>query len=497
MKSSFYQEIQSERDVTGDNFSKGEINFNWTMSENAYFNPHKSYIRLRFSLTKSDGATQLEKSDNIAPNMFLVDNLFQQMSMSINNTVVSEISDYVAQVASLKHRMYKSEEHMNNLLSITMFSDAYGSERQSQVIAPDSTKNQIKSYQVFENQAGTVGVVVDGTMTLGTANTTLDVGDTVILDDGREFPIITKTNTETFATTALKAELVATSNGTWGIKRSVRHYDDKIWHNRSLNRGKTTFEALYSLPMGFFDIDEFVPGCQGLFNLKLTPQASEIMKLCAVESLSGVDIAPTNNYRFNVESMNLYLLKGLGAPVTNKTINLKMRESRCQSQNLTTNSLHQKTFQVHPNTQELTLAFQEPGASIVSNAFSAAKFKSNNSNEQKLTRFYINYGGKQLPSPIPDIEFSSSKDFLVQRYVESLNYTNALHSPEPLRKWIERGPYYHFSGYSESEKEDRVYVSSQFSAFSGNNPNMLLFDHYLKNVTISISGSKIQDVKCY
>lgn len=97
MESVYYQEVQPERDVSFANFSKGQINFSWTMDARGYWNPYKSYFKIRCNLTKEVG-TQLEKDDNIAPNMFLADNLFQSRYCYLNNECLSEIGDYVPQM---------------------------------------------------------------------------------------------------------------------------------------------------------------------------------------------------------------------------------------------------------------------------------------------------------------------------------------------------------------------------------------------------------------
>jgi hypothetical protein len=424
MKKSYFQEVQPERDVSGNQFTAGEINYNWTMSSTGYFNPYESYLKLRFKLYKRTAGADvsLTVADQIAPNMFMVDNLFQQVKMNINDECVSEIPDYVAQVSALKQRMFQPEERMNNYLADTEFSQAYLKERQAQVCS------------------------VDGFA-------------------------------ETGAITQLNSVQVL--------------------------RDKRTFEAIWRPKLGFFDIDEFIPCCDGLFNLKLTPQTASVLKRVAIETTlvkeAGDPTDANNDYVFEIESMALYLLKGIGAPVKSKNIKLRTREIRCQSQNLTTNSLHQKTFQVHPNTQELTLSYQFSGASISDNRFSASKFRCNGSDELKLRRFWINYGGKQLPTPIPDVQYDTTLkiDYLTQRYVESLSYARALKSPEPLRKWLERGVYFHFSGYSEDEKEDRCHVSSQFDIFDDSSirPNILLFDHYVRTTSIHIENGRVRQVE--
>lgn len=503
MKSSHYIQIQPERDVTGDNFSKGEINLNWTMGSSGYFNLYKSYIKIRFKLFKrvSSADASLELSDLIGPNMLLCDNLFQTLKFHINNVCISEIPDYVPQVSMLKYRMHYSEEYLNNYLADTNYSQAYLEERQCQVIAED---HNLEDYLISSPQAGTVGVSTAGVVALSVPNTNLAVGDIIVLDTGAEIPIFTKTSTTDFGGPATSPAIVGASGGTW-VYKTPRTRNNILFNNVQECRDVRIFEAIWRPCLGVFDIDEYIPGCGGLFNLRLTPQPNNIFQRCAIENGTGSNIDAgsasdaNNSYVFEIDSLNMYLMQGIGEPVMNKALTLQMRETRCQSQNITTNSIHQKTFQVHPRTQELTLSYQFAGASIQNNAFSASKFVCNGDDELKIRRFWINFGTKQLPQPIPDTEFNrtSKLDYLVQRYKESLEYANGPKSPEPLRKWLERGIYFHFSGYSSSEKEDRCYISQQFDSFADNNikPNVLLFDHYIKKVAIYIENSRLSNVQ--
>lgn len=451
MESVHYQQIQPERDVSGDNFSKGQINFNWTMDSRGYVNFAKSYIKIRIKLSKADGTTQLALTDNIAPSMFLADNLFQSMKIQLNNQVLSEIGDYVPQIAALKQRMYRSDTDLNNYGASTNFTQA--------------------SYLERHNQISHQGLVLSGVGAIGVGTS----GNTNV-----PFGIISKKS-----------------------------------------RQLQTFELIWKPCLGLFDVDGFVPCSQGLFNLQLSPQPFGQYQLFAIESVGSTKIpniaAPgqtatqNSSYKFEVLSMQMYVLKGIGAPIVNKSLTLNIKEIRCQSQNLTTFSLHQKTFQIHPRTNALTIAYQQPGAGSNDTRFPASKFKSGgagnaigDNDELKLTRFWIRYGSKQLPTPIPDVEFNSSTDnkhvdFFVSRYNETLQYANldtVIHSPEPLEKWFERGAYYHFAGYGDREKEDRCYISQQFTEPSSLSkpPNLLLFDHYNKTIKINISNSILRDV---
>ena len=64
MNSFNYQEVQPERDITGDNFANGQINFNFTLDNAAYWNPYRSFLKIRCKIYKrvSGANNQLVKS---------------------------------------------------------------------------------------------------------------------------------------------------------------------------------------------------------------------------------------------------------------------------------------------------------------------------------------------------------------------------------------------------------------------------------------------------
>lgn len=504
IKSSNYQEIQPERDVSGDNFSKGQINLNWTMDSASYFNPFRSFLKIRFKLYKRVGSANvdLKRSDKIAPSMFMPDNIFQQIRMNINNQSVSEITDYVPQVSSLKQRMSMSEEQLNNYLKQLTYPQAYLEERITDLTNNTSYTDKFE-YQIYENQAGNVSIAAaTGTLVLSTANTILSVGDTVRADFV-EYHVLAKADDSNYTVFPRPvANILTVDDGVWSFWRKRKTV------NETKTRDTNVFECIWKPSIAFFDVDEFIPGCGGLFNLQLTPHPDGVYQKLAVETdisggvVHGSTTAAAATYVFVIDSINMYLLKGMGSPISSKQFGLNLVETRCQSQNLTTVSLHQKTFQVNSKTRAITLAYQYAGAGISTNQFIASKFRCNGNDELKLTRFWINFNNKQLPSPIPDILFdkttaSSKTDYMTQRYVESIMYANSIDSPEPLMKWFERGPYYHFSGYDPESSDDRVMVSSQFSGvdFTGSiKPNILIFDHFLKKVNLNIENSMIKDV---
>ena len=133
---------------------------------------------------------------------------------------------------------------------------------------------------------------------------------------------------------------------------------------------------------------------------------------------------------------------------------------------------------------------------------SATKFKIRNDEELKLNRYYIDFNGIILPDPYPQIEKTTSKDFLTQRYYESIMYSGANnhYDVESLDDWQNAGVFFtHKFGKGRNQTE-KVTVSTLFEdeAFTTNqvshNPNLLLFDHFTRHFKMVVSNGKVRDV---
>ena len=405
MEQTYFQEVQPERDISGDNFSKGEINYHWNYDSKGYFNPYRSYMKLRFALKRTE-TSNLLTGHNVVPSSYFFDNLFQQQKICLDNRCISEINDYSPQISALKHRMYKSEDYKKTI-----------------------GQSQNFTYDDFQNKMDTFGILT-------------------------------------------------------GITADVA-------------QNTSEYEVIARPALGFFDVDGFIPSGQSQWSLTLTPQTLSNIKKFAIQS---TDNKESTDYYFNILSMNLYLFKGIGPVMVNKSFAFNLKEINLQTQNITTNSLTQKTFSVDPKTTELTLAFQRTGAGFIDTRFPATRFICQGNDHLKLRRFYITYNGKQLPSPIPDLIKSNNQNFMNARYNETLLYSGGINGKleyETLQEWLDRGPYYHFSGYSPTLlMHDRVYVSHQFDTFTGsNNPDVLLFNHYIKSVVLNIKNGRLQNVQ--
>lgn len=406
MEEIHYRQVQPDRQISGDAFATGAINFSWNHSSRNYFNPAKSYIKMRVSLiTAADAAFT---NETVAPSMFTFNNLFQSQQMMLDGKELCSTMDYIPQINALKSRMYKSKEYLDTVEKYSDFSDASLAIRQD----------------VFANSRGTK-------------------------EDSapKEFDIIAKPC------------------------------------------------------LSLFDVDGFLPSGNAFYNLRLTPQPDKVYQQLAVEGFvydttKKKYSEPT--YKFKVLSMNLYLCEGIGAPCINKSLNFKVKEISCQTRLIQTGSLTSLTFQVSPKSEEITCALQMVGAGVKTVRYPASKFRCFEEQELELRRLYLTYGGKSLPNPQEDIELTDDSDFILQRYYETLNYGGSLNikaSKESLKDWIERGVYFHFSGYSRGAKSDRLQINTQFANANFKAPlNVLIFDHRYKNISISIRGGNVSNI---
>lgn len=118
-----FDEVQALRNVSDDlankRFPGTKIVYRWDYANGKWWLPSRSYFRMRCKLTKSDGVTPLSVTDGIAPNMGLADALIQQVSYTIADKTVEEISNNYSQIAALKTRLTKTGQWMrttgNNL----------------------------------------------------------------------------------------------------------------------------------------------------------------------------------------------------------------------------------------------------------------------------------------------------------------------------------------------------------------------------------------------
>ena len=102
-------QFNPSRNVTENNFSSGRIVIPFSFSDTQWWVPGRSYLRMRCSLTKGDGTTQLTIEDGIGPNMSTMAGLFSSMELQLNGITVSRCNDLVALTNQVENRLNQSE----------------------------------------------------------------------------------------------------------------------------------------------------------------------------------------------------------------------------------------------------------------------------------------------------------------------------------------------------------------------------------------------------
>jgi len=474
-----YDQHPPTRDVTGNNFANGAIHFRFQTSGQKWWIPSRTYIRTRFKLTKGDGTTQLETTDEVAPNMGLMSNLFQSAEMRINDKVVSRVADFMPQVDALETRLTKSKSWLEGVGEATNWWEPDQSIRLAEVSSDGKIIKAIQPADTTTLRANlgydAAGVANNNSYEVkeqeidilrGTSANNLPVGAFAVGDffsprsganDGEQYKILAIVN-DTAAQQTYKIQGVtkaqAASVGNFAKVVSLRDGEP--------SRRIGEFELVWQPPLSLFKIGHALPS--GRYELVLNPQTATAYQRRAIESVLGqASKAPTlpggtpQDFNVSIENMYLYCATVEGPRADDITYLLDLEQTRCQSEKISTENFQQKNFDVSPSTYALTVAYQDLRAGE-NTALSASKFKSYDnagggqvpvaSQELKLKRFFINYAGQNLPAPDADPQFVAGKDYTIQRYSETQIYSGAWFDTggaETIEEFHDRGAYYYFS----------------------------------------------------
>ncbi len=580
-----FEQVQCERDLSSGNFTKGQQNFMWESEGIKSCNFYRSYFRGRFKLTKGDD-TQLDTNLGVGPNMFMMDNLYQQCCLKNCGKDVSSMQDYIPQLGALKKRMQYNNSMLDTLGKQTMYSQADINERINDVSSNGFEMKKVDDKIHPGDQTSTLNGVINGlevaldlgfdaansfdiVAASGVVNFTqnaapllpdvrnvFNIGDifvyrnenTNVLRHGviialqaanaitiRQDQAVAVSadqtvivgqlsrisSTESFIigantlfTTELEIgdEILINDNERTKVKSIISDIEIRVsprvssfqptanWFRNRKNqptRRVTEFELTWKPPLGIFEVDKFL---YGKWKLELMPIVSSSIQQYVVETLTNLQpSADATGYKFEVVDLLFYPYTGYNFSAKKGTYDqpVSFTDCRAQSQNLTTNSLTDKTFVVNPNTHSLTLFYQDEKASSSDPRFSRSKFKIQNDEELNLTRFYLKYLGTILPNPIPDPLNNGTIDYITQNYYEQLVYSGSKiynSDVESLQTWKDRGIFFHYRWpKSQHEKTERVYVSSQFSALT-DRPQVFLIDHFTRSYKTHIVDGYVKSV---
>jgi hypothetical protein len=163
----YFSQENPLRSISGDTWSNGKIRFEVNSNDYLRMIPNKSYFKIRLKITKSDGDTQLETKDNIAPNQYIADNLFQGIDLSLNGVMVEQINDFYTQQAVLRSRTTKPYLHRENYGGSLNMEQCSFEKRQSYFVSdPLLNKNKLLQSGVL-NDNGVIDKILTNIVDLG------------------------------------------------------------------------------------------------------------------------------------------------------------------------------------------------------------------------------------------------------------------------------------------------------------------------------------------
>ncbi len=528
MNSMHYVQYAPSRDVSGLNFPAGSQHIKFTTSGKRWWVPGRSYIRMRLKLKRGDG-TIIQHPDDLAPSMGLISSLFQSLEFRINGTVVSRVSDYVAQIDALDKRTTMSKawldsagdnnfyqasfEDRRNALSANGAKDASlyridsALEKSQDYI--DTDPGQVLSFLdlVTPNQVGftALGIVFEpnGGAAIPDLAKYIKKGDRVYFndDDAKKIRIV-----DAIETTNTYHDTIRVLDPAPAVFAAANYAAQVKLLTGSVERGRQPggIEIIWQPPLSIFKIDHALPG--GQYELVLNPQNANVYQNLAFETSWAAKIAGAgaDDVRCVIDKMYLYVCQVEGQRIDNVNYLLDLEELCCQKRTvIESTGMQQEEFTVSPSTCALAVAFQDNAAgSSTMSPQSRFRMNGKSHDELKLQRFFINYAGDNRPKPDADPGWTEEKnnldDYTTQRYMDSVIYNNTFFEsggPESKRDWQERGPYYYFMWPRDgADRSTRAMINYQF----GKAPvgaSVLLFNKLKKVAAITIENGNCTRVQ--
>jgi len=500
--------------------------------------------------------TALTSLNKLAFSMNTCAGLFQACQFKMADMTVCQVTENLAEVDTLKQRQRQSRQWMKSIGATTNNWSPSWKERANEIGGspwdlntqnPDFTHDELlKSlsdsepatgwkYELDENGGqiilkviktvpsntdGTAGTDIDNGGTFSNVNPYIKVGDYIAFDW-----LVNNTVPASVQRTTLSGQVVDTSvdatqshffirlnkmpNATLSnqttftnyLVRNVRLYKNSKYGLLSENQG--TVDLMWKPPLSIFDVQHAIPCAGTLQELSITPFPEPAYQINAVQSILE-SVLPTTDFRLSIEDMRLYLLTCDSNKIQNNLeFMLDLKEVQCQKRAIQQKS-QQNSLDVLGSTNGITIAFQDEKAGAET-LYPPQIFRIRNGLETKLSRYYIRYE-TQVPQPDSQTEFDKYAVLPTNRLKDIYNRTNIYTGQafneggaETYEEFLTRGMYiYHPFPKTASSRNTRVYTQTEFNdsdeQILTSKPNMLVFQHSLKVVVVSIVNGRIVNV---
>lgn len=528
---SYLQQVAADRNSIGPNFSNGTIRFPFQVGATERWLPHRSFFRIRLSVTDENGAA-LTINDDVALNMNPASCLWSQGEVRLNNKTISRCADYWSQIDTLCKRMDKSRSWIENAGN----SCEILAPRQADRVNETASDGLLPDGAVRASALSAAGIAAPNQVAFTAATGVLTFtqnGGNPIPDLTQLFPVGSKIRftadapagytagdyevlavgaaTVNIAPASVAAGNVAAIDVTDGILSVQGQQADRRVSNLELN--------YQPLALSVFKCEKALP--LGQWAVEMTPSQESVWQKRIIESLFGDKaVGAGNDYLVTIDQIYFYCAKVQTSRVDNLSYLIDLENTRAMQDQIQGSSLSQNTFNVSPSTYAITVAYQD-GRAGVNTQVSQTKLKSYArvippaasdvplaDLSASLSRWYMQYGGQKYPQVDLDPQFTTTTDFFNQLYINSqLNTGGYMDSGgcETQKEWLERGLYLHYLTPKDGTSTDtRLTVNQQFTIPPGlaeqdyqQNMRCLVFDHSRSAIKVNIKDGRVVDVEEY
>ena len=510
-------QVPATREINNGNFFRSDQTFRWNIAGNSWWSPAQSYFRIRSTLVGPAGAP-LRASDRIAPAFCFMDCMYRSASFSMNGIRVSQITDYMPQIASLKNRHGKSRDYREGVGNSLAFYDTDFYRRQARVIVEG--KNDESKYEFLtpaelgvsitggagaDNKIEVFATRIDVTVGTGAINIAPVLIPGYIVYYGVQAFLVSsqlylndatngaKASYGIVPATALAITVIVDTSITADLFRVKRRVQQS-------ERGAGSFETVWSPPLGITELSTFLPA--GQYEYNFSPQQLETaLKLC-IESDDGNDKTTPANFTLTMDSIEFYCVTVEQARVDSLDYLIDLKEMSCVPFTITNANWTSNMLIVPPSTTRLTVAYQDTKVSS-GTQYPVSKFIAGANLQDLITRFNVTYANVVYPSNDLDLKAVNATGAVprTQRFTQAYNDMLLANgsafsdtTSETLLEWLNNGFYLSYPTVKESkDTSTQVMIKQEFSA-AVPETQLLLFANYGTITSVSIKSGQVVSV---
>jgi hypothetical protein len=505
-------EVACQRTATTSQFSAGIQDYVFSVQAPNVFFPSKSYMRFELAVT-GPGAAVPNVSNQIALAEGCIANMYNNAIFQAGGQAVSQVMNFFPQCSAIEARTSYSGAWLDK---IGAYTQSYNGDRSSRIAAISSTLNaaqvriplaegKSEIYRPTDGKtpdtASVAVVAATGVVTgIATKFQLSDIGSTIVIN-GVAFQVLVATDAGPLAITLgtkPTADIVATTN--WYMCRRNLNYS---------TQARNTIQVLWRpSALGIFRYGG--PLGHGAYRLQLSPDPN--YNMTAIEypysTTTGYGPLTAGVYAISVVDVKLYIAIAKMSIPDGPEI-LRLNEFQCQSKQMTSAN---QNFQwtVPASTRRLYMFLQDTSAGsnpiippsvfrVYGSTAVAANVPLSTGEEQNLTAIQITYANITKPQTRWDSSFSSTTNYLVQLYMQSLIETKMdedVGGAETMDQWLQRGPLYCWSFERDSsDMSTEVQTQSTYTNANWQTANLFLCAEYTRATEITSSKGQIVNVR--